>query len=281
MRAVDCQHRDARAGPVRGGAGNRRARHPSPAAQLDTILDLAERRYRPALPGSAQGARLVKLLAATRSVGQAARDPADPRCGSARGGLSRRHLAPRVIRRRCGRELGDSFEANARHKAEYFARLSGLPTFADDSGLEVFSLGGAPGVHSNAGPEPRGSDAEIDAANNAELLRRLAGAPEQRRLARYRCVLFYLPSYGAVPTICQGDCTGRILEAPRGSNGFGYDPYFFSDELGKTFGEASERRRTGSAIGAGRSGQWPSGSGKKSGPQVKIRRCTTGCGAVR
>ena len=140
-------------------------------------------------------------------------------------------------------EQGDSFEANARQKAEYFARLSSMPTFADDSGLEVFSLGGAPGVHSKRWAGASGTEAEIDAANNAELLRRLAGAPVSRRLARYRCVLFYLPSYGAVPTICQGDCAGRILEEPRGSNGFGYDPYFFSDELGKTFGEATAEEK--------------------------------------
>ena len=140
-------------------------------------------------------------------------------------------------------EHGDSFEANARQKAEYFARLSSMPTFADDSGLEVFSLGGAPGVHSKRWAVASGSEAEIDAANNAELLRRLAGAPESRRLARYRCVLFFLPSYGAVPTICQGDCTGRILDAPHGTNGFGYDPYFFSDELGKTFGEATDEEK--------------------------------------
>ena len=140
-------------------------------------------------------------------------------------------------------EQGDSFEANARQKAEYFARLSSMPTFADDSGLEVFSLGGAPGVHSKRWAGASGSEAEIDAANNAELLRRLAGAPESRRLARYRCVVFYLPSYGAVPTICQGDCTGRILDAPRGTNGFGYDPYFFSDKMGKTFGEATDEEK--------------------------------------
>jgi XTP/dITP diphosphohydrolase len=140
-------------------------------------------------------------------------------------------------------EQGDSFEANARQKAEYFARLSSMPTFADDSGLEVFSLGGAPGVHSKRWASASGSEAEIDAANNAELLRRLAGAPQSRRLARYRCVLFYLPSYGSVPTICQGDCSGRILDAPLGSHGFGYDPYFFSDELGKTFGEATEEEK--------------------------------------
>ena len=140
-------------------------------------------------------------------------------------------------------ELGDSFEANARHKAEYFVRLSSLPTFADDSGLEVFSLGGAPGVRSKRWAGASGSEEEVDRANNAELLRRLAGAPASSRLARYRCVLYFLPSFGAVPTICQGDCNGRILDQPRGSRGFGYDPYFFSDELGKTFGEATDEEK--------------------------------------
>jgi XTP/dITP diphosphohydrolase len=140
-------------------------------------------------------------------------------------------------------EAADSFEANARRKAEYFARLSSLPTLADDSGLEVMALGGAPGVRSKRWAGATGSPAEVDAANNAELLRRLAGAPETQRMARYRCVLVYLPTASAVPVICHGDCTGRILEAPRGSNGFGYDPLFFSDELGKTFGEASAEEK--------------------------------------
>ena len=140
-------------------------------------------------------------------------------------------------------EAGESFEVNARLKAEYFVRLSSLPTFADDSGLEVFSLGGAPGVRSKRWTGASGNDAEVDAANNAELARRLAGAPASGRVARYRCVLYYLPSFGAVPTICQGDCSGRILEAPRGTSGFGYDPYFFSDELGKSFGEATDEEK--------------------------------------
>jgi XTP/dITP diphosphohydrolase len=83
----------------------------------------------------------------------------------------------------------------------------------------------------------------VDAANNAELLRRLAGAPERRRVARYRCVLVFLRTPDAVPTVCHGDCTGRILEAPKGSGGFGYDPLFFSDELGKTFGEATAEEK--------------------------------------
>ncbi len=136
-------------------------------------------------------------------------------------------------------ELGDTFEANARRKAEHFARLSGLPTVADDSGLEVLSLGGAPGVRSRRWAGASGSDAEVDAANNAELLRRLAGAAGTRRAARYRCVLVYLPGHGAIPRVLEGSCAGRILEEPKGQGGFGYDPLFFSDELGKSFGEAS------------------------------------------
>jgi XTP/dITP diphosphohydrolase len=136
-------------------------------------------------------------------------------------------------------ESGESYEANARRKAEFFARLSSLPTFADDSGLEVLALGGAPGVHSRRWAGASGTDQQVDAANNAELMKRLAGAPPARRLARYRCVVVFLRTFSAVPTICQGDCTGRILEEPRGTGGFGYDPYFLSDELGKTFGEVT------------------------------------------
>jgi XTP/dITP diphosphohydrolase len=142
-------------------------------------------------------------------------------------------------------ELGDSFEINARRKAEHFARLSGLPTVADDSGLEVLSLGGAPGVRSRRWAGATGTETEVDAANNAELVRRLAGAAGPRRGARYRCVLVYLAHPGVVPVTVEGACAGRILEAPRGAGGFGYDPYFFSEELGKTFGEATPEEKDG------------------------------------
>lgn len=135
-------------------------------------------------------------------------------------------------------ELGDSFEINARRKAEHFARLSGLPTVADDSGLEVLSLGGAPGVRSRRWAGATGTEAQVDAANNAELVRRLAGASGPRRSARYRCVLVYLAHPGAVPVTLEGTTLGHILEASRGEGGFGYDPYFFSEDLGKAFGEA-------------------------------------------
>lgn len=138
-------------------------------------------------------------------------------------------------------ELADSFAANARAKAEYFARRSGLPTVADDSGLEVFALGGAPGVRSKrfAGAAQDVAGARLDAANNAELLRRLMGAPPSRRRARYRCVLAYYPSPYGPPELIEGTCSGAILDQPKGERGFGYDPLFLSDDLGKTFGEAA------------------------------------------
>jgi XTP/dITP diphosphohydrolase len=140
-------------------------------------------------------------------------------------------------------ELAETFEANARHKAEYFARRSGLPTVADDSGLEVFSLGGSPGVRSRRWAGASGTPDEVDAANNAELLRRLAGAPPERRRARYRCVLVLLRDPGAVPETFEGSCPGRILDRPEGDGGFGYDPYFFSDELQQSFGRATPEEK--------------------------------------
>ena len=140
-------------------------------------------------------------------------------------------------------ELGESFEANARRKAEHFAKLSGRPTVADDSGLEVFSLVERPGCAPAVGPGATGTPEQADAANNAELLRRLLGAPEARRRARYRCVLVYLSEPEAVPRVFEGVCGGRILEEPRGQGGFGYDPLFFSDELGRTFGEATAEEK--------------------------------------
>jgi len=140
-------------------------------------------------------------------------------------------------------ETAETFEGNARRKAEHFARLSGLPTVADDSGLEVFSLGGDPGVRSRRFAGAEGSPDAVDAANNAELLRRLRGASEGRRRARYRCVLVFLREPSAVPGVFEGVAGGRILEEPSGTGGFGYDPLFYSDELGKTFGEATAEEK--------------------------------------
>ena len=140
-------------------------------------------------------------------------------------------------------ELGVTFEANARAKAEHFIKRSGLPALADDSGLEVFSLGGEPGVRSRRWTGAEGSEAEVDAANNAYLLRRLLGAPPEKRRARYRCVLAFVPRVGTVPQMFEGVSTGAIATEPRGEGGFGYDPLFLSDELGKTFGEAIDEEK--------------------------------------
>ncbi len=140
-------------------------------------------------------------------------------------------------------EMGVSFEANARAKAEYFAKQSGLPTVADDSGLEVLALGGEPGVRSKRWAGAQGSEPEVDAANNALLLARLAGAPAQKRRARYRCVLVLYRTARAFPETLQGQCPGIILEEPRGTGGFGYDPLFYSEELGKSFAEADPEEK--------------------------------------
>jgi XTP/dITP diphosphohydrolase len=142
-------------------------------------------------------------------------------------------------------ERFDTFEANARAKAEYFAKLTGLAVAADDSGIEVLSLGGAPGVRSKRFAPGHGALAgvELDAANNAELLRRLSGAEEKRRRACYVCVAVLLRRPAAPPQSFTGRCWGRILEEPRGTGGFGYDPLFFHEELGKTFGEATAEEK--------------------------------------
>lgn len=136
-------------------------------------------------------------------------------------------------------EAAETFEGNARHKAQYFHRHTQLPTMADDSGLEVIALGGLPGVRSRRWAGASGTAAEVDEANNRELLRRLVGAPESRRRARYRCVLALLLPGEPSARIFEGSCSGTILAQPRGTGGFGYDPLFLSDDLGITFGEAA------------------------------------------
>ncbi len=146
-------------------------------------------------------------------------------------------------------ERFDSFLANARAKAEYFAKLTGRPTVADDSGIDVISLGGAPGVRSKrfapeAGPR---SGKDLDATNNAALLRRLRGADQARRRASYVCVAVLLRTPAAPPESFTGRSWGRILEEPRGTGGFGYDPLFLHEGLGKSFGEASHEEKDGAS----------------------------------
>ena len=127
-------------------------------------------------------------------------------------------------------EDGRDFEENAFKKASFTAKVLGLPTLADDSGLEVDALGGAPGVHSAryAGP-----DAD-DAANNRKLLEALDGV--STRTARFQCALSLAVPTGFALTY-EAQCEGLIVEAPRGENGFGYDPLFHYPPLEKTFGE--------------------------------------------
>jgi XTP/dITP diphosphohydrolase len=137
-------------------------------------------------------------------------------------------------------ENADSYLGNAVAKARYFAGRSGLATVADDSGIEVDALDGAPGVHSARFAIRAGAIAPgqlLDDANNGLLLERLKGIPDAARTARYRCVVAHLDSAAAPPEIVEAACEGRILTAPAGSGGFGYDPLFFSTELLRGFGE--------------------------------------------
>jgi XTP/dITP diphosphohydrolase len=120
-------------------------------------------------------------------------------------------------------ETGTTFVENAIIKARHAAEHTGLPAIADDSGLEVDVLGGAPGIRS-ARFAGAGAD---DAANNRLLLERLAGRPASERRARFRCVMVFLPDGASpAPIICEATWEGRIGESPRGDNGFGYDPLF-------------------------------------------------------
>jgi XTP/dITP diphosphohydrolase len=136
-------------------------------------------------------------------------------------------------------ECHATFEANARAKARWFTARSGLPALADDSGLEVDALGGAPGVHSKRFAGIDGLDADVTAANIAKLLAALNNVADDARTARYRCSLVLARPDGS-ELVANGAVSGRILRVARGTNGFGYDPLFLSDDLGETFGEASE-----------------------------------------
>jgi XTP/dITP diphosphohydrolase len=137
-------------------------------------------------------------------------------------------------------ERFDTFEENALAKAHYFLARTGLPTFADDSGLCVRALGDAPGVRSKrfSGRDDLVGEA-LDEANNATLL--AAVATQADRAARYVCVAAYADWHRGLAL--RGETTGRIVDARRGAGGFGYDPWFHSDDLGITFGEASREAK--------------------------------------
>ena len=121
-------------------------------------------------------------------------------------------------------ETGLSFVENAILKARNASKYSGLPALADDSGIEVDALNGAPGIYSAR----FSGDGSTDERNNAKLLEQLSGLPKSQRSARYQCILVYMQhAEDPTPLICQGSWEGHILSAPIGTNGFGYDPLFF------------------------------------------------------
>jgi XTP/dITP diphosphohydrolase len=137
-------------------------------------------------------------------------------------------------------ESGQTYAENARRKAEAYARASGLVALADDSGLEVDALGGAPGVHSAryAGQDTTHAD------KMGVLLAELRDVPDDRRTARFRAVIAIATPDGRTVT-CEGVCEGRIARAPRGAGGFGYDPIFLVEGGSRTMAEltAEEKNR--------------------------------------
>jgi XTP/dITP diphosphohydrolase len=136
-------------------------------------------------------------------------------------------------------ENGATFQANASIKAVAYANATDRICLADDSGLEVDVLGGRPGVHSARYAGVGATRAERDAANNAKLLQELAGVPRERRTARFVCAMCLVDPHGKVLAETRGTFEGVIADAPRGSNGFGYDPLLYLPDRGCTSAELS------------------------------------------
>jgi len=137
-------------------------------------------------------------------------------------------------------ETGLTFVENAILKARNASRHSGLPAIADDSGIEVDALKGAPGIYSARFAGAGSSDQD----NNRKLLADLAGVPAAERTARFQCVMVYMRhSEDPTPIICQGTWEGVILEQPRGENGFGYDPLFLIPDQGCTSAELGPEQK--------------------------------------
>jgi XTP/dITP diphosphohydrolase len=143
-----------------------------------------------------------------------------------------------------GVEIHDTFRGNALAKARYYSRRSGELTLADDSGLCVDALDGGPGVLSKrfSGRSDL-SGVALDEANNALLLERLADVPPDGREAHYVCAIALVDPRTGREEIVEGECHGVVLDAPRGSGGFGYDPLFFLPVDGATFGELPPARK--------------------------------------
>ncbi|MBN2415959.1 RdgB/HAM1 family non-canonical purine NTP pyrophosphatase [bacterium] len=131
-------------------------------------------------------------------------------------------------------EDGVTFAENAFKKAAHAYELTGRPALADDSGLEVDALDGAPGVYSNRFAGREGDDA----ANNAKLLHLLRDVPDEKRTARFRTVMAFVTEHGV--EYASGTCEGSILRSPEGSNGFGYDPLFFYPEMQRSFASLTQ-----------------------------------------
>ena len=138
----------------------------------------------------------------------------------------------------------DTFEENAASKAAYFQGITGLLTVADDSGIEIDLLDGAPGVRSKRfAPDQSLSGLPLDEANNAHLLASLGDAPPEKRTGRYVCVAVLNRGNPDDLTYTRGEAPGVILDVPRGAGGFGYDPLFFDGELGRTFAEIAPEEK--------------------------------------
>lgn len=136
-------------------------------------------------------------------------------------------------------EDGETFYANALKKAEAVAAVAGVPTMADDSGLEVDALGGRPGVRS---ARYSGSDATA-AQNNEKLLRELTAVPDDQRTARFRCTIVLVDGKGRELLVAEGACEGRIAGSPRGTHGFGYDPLFIPHGYQQTMAELEPEKK--------------------------------------
>lgn len=135
-------------------------------------------------------------------------------------------------------EDGTTFAANAALKACYYSRMTGHWALADDSGLVVDALDGAPGILSARYAGTQGDDQ----ANNAKLVRAMVGVPDDRRSARFRCAVALSDGQNVLAT-AEGVIEGRIIDHPRGSNGFGYDPHFLVPDLGLTTAELSPEEK--------------------------------------
>ena len=136
-------------------------------------------------------------------------------------------------------ETGATFLANAMLKARHAAAAGRCAAVADDSGIEVDALGGAPGIYSARYAGPGVGDAE----NNAKLINALRGVPPELRGARYRCALVFVAAADAPPRVAEAAWEGFILDTPRGGGGFGYDPYFWLPDLNKTAAELAPEEK--------------------------------------